>query len=379
LVNFQVYTRANADAILWPDSEDGLYACNYLIPFLRNGIEPFIKNIHHTEFNIIQVDHTIFPVTITDFDIRNSYTCSPYNHYISYGGYEEVHRLNNPPVERVIQFLLIPMAAYLKGNYFDQVVFVNNWLLSTNLYPALSESLITTLADALPQIYPDRAVVCRSGDPYRNARLFNTLTSRGYKMVLSRQVWYMDPLEASHTRQFKEDQRVLRRHPYEIIYGKDMDDGHFQQAVRLYNMLYIDKYSPYNPQFTPEFFKVARDKNLLHFRALTRNGKMDGIMGFFVRNGLMTQPVFGYDTSMPQETGLYRLLTLVTLQEGARLGLTIHASAGVGPFKKLRGGRSTFEYNAVFDRHLPASRQIPWTVMKWIADQAAPYFKKNNF
>ena len=198
-------------------------------------------------------------------------------------------------------------------------------------------------------------------------------------MVLSRQVWYMDPLEAAHTRQVKEDQRTLRHHPYEVIDGKSLNEDDLQKAVKLYNMLYLDKYSSYNPQFTSKFFKLARDKNLLFFQALKNNGRMDGIMGFFIRNGLMTQPVFGYDTSLPQEAGLYRLLTLITLQEGIRRGLTVHASAGAGPFKKLRGGRSTFEYNAVFDRHLPGNRQIPWTIMKWITDQAEPFFKKNNF
>ena len=158
-----------------------------------------------------------------------------------------------------------------------------------------------------------------------------------------------------------------------------MDENDLNRAVSLYNMLYLDKYSPYNPQFTPEFFKLARDKDLLHFRGLVRDGRMDGVMGFFMRNGMMTQPVFGYDTSLPVETGLYRLLTLVTLQEGIRLGLKVHASAGVGPFKKLRGGRSIFEYNAVFDRHLPKNRQISWSVIKWIGDRAAPLFKKYNF
>ena len=76
-------------------------------------------------------------------------------------------------------------------------------------------------------------------------------------------------------------------------------------------------------------------------------------MGFFIRNGAMTQPLFGYDTSLPQEEGLYRLLTLITLQEGVQRNLLVHASGGVGKFKKVRGGKSVTEYNAVFTSIYP--------------------------
>ena len=198
-------------------------------------------------------------------------------------------------------------------------------------------------------------------------------------MVLSRQVWYMQPQQSLQSRQIREDRRVLRRHPYQILTGQDLADQDFERAVQLYNQLYITKYSSYNPRFTAEFFKLARHHNLLHFRALRREGRLDGIMGFFIRNGLMTQPVFGYDTTLPQEFGLYRLLTLLTLQEGLLRGLTVHASAGVGRFKKIRGAQSAIEYHAVYDRHLPPNRQRPWKLIKWIADRAVPIFEKNEF
>ena len=47
-----------------------------------------------------------FPITVSDFHPDNSYTVSPYSHYVSYGGYEEVKHLNNPPVEALIKLLM---------------------------------------------------------------------------------------------------------------------------------------------------------------------------------------------------------------------------------------------------------------------------------
>jgi len=164
-----------------------------------------------------------------------------------------------------------------------------------------------------------------------------------------------------------------------VVDGKALTDGELDRCRELYNRLYLEKYSYYNPQFTEAFLRLARDEGVLHLRALRRDGRIDGVMGFFVRNGLMTQPLFGYDTELPMDEGLYRLLTLITLQEGQARNLLVHASGGVGKFKKLRGGKSVIEYNAVYDRHLPVHRRLPWSILQRISAAAIPVFQKNDF
>lgn len=362
----------------WPPTSDGDYARRYLAPIMVRGPQTFIRNVHNTQMMLARVDDVILPVTTTDFHIDNTYTVSPYSHYISYGGYEEVRNLNNPAVERLVKLILQPVASSFRANDFDRVAFVNNWLLSTNLYPAMSETQIRVLAEALPRWFPDRAVIFRSVDVYRNPLLFDVLQRQGYEMMLSRQVWYMPREAATRTRQFKEDARVLRNHGYEILENKSLSDDDLARILSLYEMLYLQKYSYFNPQFTLEFLKLARDEETLHLHALRRDGRIDAAMGFFVRNGVMTQPLFGYDTNLPEQ-GLYRLLTLITLQEGLQRGLLVHASGGVGKFKKVRGGVSTIEYNAVYMKHLPKQRQRPWKLIKAILKYAVPYFQKNDF
>ena len=46
----------------------------------------------------------------------------------------------------------------------------------------------------------------------------------------------------------------------------------------MYNLLYLEKYSYYNPQFTFEFMKLARDEEILHLRALKRDGKINACL-----------------------------------------------------------------------------------------------------
>ncbi len=375
----ELFTRENISSIIWPSTPDGDYARRYLLPMMLKGAQKYIKNVHDTQLMLAKVDDVIIPITISDFHPENTYTVSPYSHYVSYGGYEEVKHLNNLSLEALIKLLMRPVAWYFRQAELDKVIYVNNYLLSTNLYPSVNSGQLSALTEALPRWFPDRVIVFRSVDQRKNPYVYETLEKNQYEMVLSRQVWYMDPVEASATRQYKEDMRVLRKHGYEIVNGKELSDNELARALDLYNMLYLEKYSYYNPQFTFEFMKLARDEEIMHLRALKRDGKINAVMGFFIRNGTMTQPLFGYDTNLPQEEGLYRLLTLITLQEGIQRTLLVHASGGVGKFKKVRGGKSVIEYNAVFSKHLPAWRQRPWKLIQAISKYAIPYFQKMDF
>lgn len=374
----QLYTRENISELQWPSTADGEYARNYLLPIM-GGPQKYIKNAHNTQLMVAKVDDVILPITISDFHPGNTYTVSPYSHYVSYGGFEEVKHLENPPVEALIKLVMNPVAWYFRKAELDKVAYVNNYLLSTNLYPSVSSEQLAALGEVLPKWFPDRVIIFRSVDQRKNPHIVEVLKQINYEMVLSRQVWYMDPAEAARTRQYKEDARVLRKHGYEVVEGKELSDDDLHRAVHLYNLLYLEKYSYYNPQFTFEFLKLSRDKGALCLRALKRDRQMNAVMGFFIRNGAMTQPLFGYDTTLPQEEGLYRLLTLITLQEGLQRNLLVHASGGVGKFKKIRGGRSVIEYNAVFAKHLPAWRQRPWKLIQAISKYAIPYFQKMDF
>jgi hypothetical protein len=373
----QLYSRDTLASLDWPETPDGDYARRYLLPMMTDGAQKYIRNVHNTRLMIAKMGGTILPVTVTDFHPDNTYTCSPYSHYVSYGGFEEIQRLKKPLLEALIKLVMYPLAGYFRRADIDRVAFVNNWLLSTNLYPPVTVAQIDALCAELPKWFPDRAIVFRSVDSFRNPLLFDSLRRNGYEMVLSRQVWYQEPKIACKTRQFREDVRVTKKNGH--VVGETLTDDEFPRAVELYNMLYLQKYSYFNPQFTGEFLRLSRDEGVLTLRALRRDGKLNAVMGYFARNGAMTAPLFGYDTGLSPKDGLYRMLSVVALQEGLKNDLLVHASGGVGTFKKLRGGQSVIEYNAVFTKHLPRSRQLPWKLIGKIGEFAIPVFQKNDF
>lgn len=375
----ELFTRENIHFLRFPSTYDGDYARRYLTPLITGDPQTYIGNIHNTELMAVKVGETIIPISVTDFHPQNTYTVSPYSHYVSYGAYEEVRHLNNRLVELAVRLVMTPVSLFFHYAELDRVVFVNNYLLSTNLYPSVSREQLSALSETLIRWFPDRAIVFRSVDQKKNPHIYQMLEGLGYEMVLSRQVWYMDPVAALATRQCKEDVRVLKKTNYEVVHGAALSDAELHRAVELYNLLYLQKYSFYNPQFTFEFLKLARDAETLHMVGLKKDGQLNAIMGFFIRNGVMTQPLFGYDIALPLKEGLYRLLTLVTLQEGVKSGLLVHASGGVGKFKKARGGEAVTEYNAVYTKHLPKRRQLPWKLIRKVSDAAIPYFKKMDF
>lgn len=365
----------------WPDSEDGRYARAYLSPVMTLGPAYFIRNIYNTQVMLARAGDVLLPLTLSDFHPANSYTVSPYNHYIAYGGLEESHKLGSPLAGAAARALISPLGAYLRAAEFDRVVFVNNWLLSTNLYPQITAPAVRALVKALPERFPERAIIFRSVDAYANPLLHQTLLECGCHMVMSRQVYYQHPPEALRKKQVKVDVGRLRRSPYRLqAVAQGLSAAEAERAVELYNLLYIEKYSAFNPQFTPAFVRLAAAEGLLHLRFFELEGRIDAVLGYFTRRGVMTQPFFGYDTHLPQETRLYTLLSAQTVLEGAERGLLINASAGVGPFKRLRGGLPVSEYNAVYDAHLPPRRRRAWRLLGALMQHIAePLFKKYGF
>lgn len=372
-----IYVGHEMKETAWTDD----YARRFLSPFIAEGTQPFVRNAT-CEIGIAGADEVVLPFTVTAFLPNNTYVCSPFNHYVTYAQ-EELRNLGNRFVERVLAWVLRGMGRWLNPPDFDRVVLVNNWLLSTNLYPSITGSTAVSMLHALLERFPDHAIAFRSLDRFRNPHLVEALMAQGCDTVFSRQIWYQEANtpRVQKSEDFKNDLKLLRRTDYQILpIAADADDSTIERLVYLYNCLYLEKYSYHNPQFTPRWVRLMLKEGLMRFIALVQDGRIDGVFGYFERNGVMTQPFLGYDTALPQKTGLYRLLSVLILQEADRRGNICHASSGVGRFKKLRGAIGTEEYNLVYTRHLPPARQRAWRVIQTILDTiAVPIIQKGGY
>ena len=330
-----------------------------------------------TRLETIRVDNNWpLPLSINDgTGGENCYLCSPRAQYVDYAAYE-LSRLGHPLVELPLRGLLAGAGAAFRRADLDRVVIVNNWLLSTNLYPADWHGQgLTDLLAALTTRYPGHAILFRSLNARQNPTLIPTLQRAGVRLLASRVVWHYDGARPIFTRSsdYRCDLRLLARGDHEIIAHDDLCPGDMPAFARLYEQLYVEKYTPLNPRYTTRYLAACHERRLLRFHGLRERatGRWLGVLGCFERDGVLTAPVVGYDTRQPQKRGLYRALMALVLRETARRGLLLNLSAGAGKFKRLRGGEPCAEFTAVFDAHLPLGCRWPWKMLEGLSNHVA--------
>lgn len=364
---FVLYTPRNLHTLPPEQQAEQAVTFSWLQAMMTQGTARYFDNID-TEVHAVSDGEILFPITVTRGlqSPRNSYVCSPTAHYIDYTLAEmDIELHEHPHLKRLLYPMVYGLGEVLKALRFEKVVYVNNWLLSTNLYPAFDFAKIQALTRFLSTQYPDAAVVFRSVNQTLNAPLLQALKAERYRPILSRQVYYLDPRSGEHRkkRSLKEDRRLVKKSPYTWITGAELTPKDIPRLRWLYDDLYLRKYSYINPQFNESFIRESLRQGWLTFYALHHAGRIDGVVGYFERNGIFTTPFFGYDTRLPQKLGLYRLLTYKLIEEAERYQWLFNCSSGVAGFKKTRGCLPSLEYMMVYTEHLSPRRQLPWMLL----------------
>ncbi|MGQ0419440.1 hypothetical protein ACT4US_07520, partial [Bacillus sp. HC-Mk] len=146
------------------------------------------------------------------------------------------------------------------------------------------------------------------------------------------------------------------------------------------NQLYIRKYSINNPIFTPDYLWNALQHRLFEIKVIKKGDTIDGVIAYFIRNGVMTTPILGYDTTSDQQQGLYRILTFLITTDSIEKNLICHRSAGAGGFKRNRGAKQHIEYSYIYNAHLPYKQQKVWKILSWILNTCVePLARKYQF
>ncbi|MBX2821936.1 MAG: hypothetical protein KTR29_19735 [Rhodothermaceae bacterium] len=345
----------------------GQFAFEYILPFLLNDSTELIANIN-TEALLLKTSQALFPVTINNEEYSNSYVCSPYTACVSYLQ-EEIEKLNNKPLEYLLSAISRSLGVLLKKARINKVVSVNNWMLSTNLYPAWDGGGLQEMRQVLEQEFPDHAFMFRSLNRHTNARLIDVFLQNGFMIVPSRQVYVFDQKLSSFIRRTntKRDMKVLKKTKYEVVDHEYLGQNDYSRMVELYNLLYLEKYSLHNPQLTEQCVAYWHRKKLFTMMGLrNKEGILDGVIGFFEVNGVMSAPLVGYDTSVPRERALYRMLMALALRRANDEGKVLNMSSGAPDFKRVRGGEPFIEYSAVYIHHLSWPRQFVWKLTNFL-------------
>ncbi len=351
---------------------------HWLHAFRHENPSKFIDNIQ-TDFQIIKVNKTILPLSVNNKEYQNSYVVSPYTAFILYS-FDEIKKISNCFVRIILKTLILLFDKFFKAFNVNRVVMINNWLLSTNLYPELQAQDVKQIITLLSQRYPKHVLVFRSLNGYSNATLISNLKKLGCILSASRQVYVFDPSKNNYLKRnnCKNDLRLLKNSSYNVVEHDALNENDYQRIVELYNMLYLEKYSVYNPQFNYKFIKLAHQKRFLTMMGFRNsNGRLDGIIGYFKVGNIITAPLVGYDIHLPKEKGLYRLLMIYLLKKTKEENLLLNLSSGASGFKKLRGGQPHIEYSGIYVKHLPLYSRLFWRFLQLLTNYIAePILKK---
>ena len=308
------------------------------------------------------------PVTINHSGRRNAWICSPQTSYSAYA-IEELERFGHPLLTTPLALACRAAGRRLESARIDDAVAINNWLISTNVYPALDRAALQGWITEARERWPQQAIWFRSLNARYAADWLEALAAAGAILVPSRQVYLYDRIERDARRpsDLRRDLRLLRETSLVASGSEAWAPRDFERAAELYGLLYLDKYSRLNPDYRAALLQAWSKAGLLRltgFRAAT--GELVAVVGLFELDDTVTAPIVGYDTSLPQRLGLYRLLMATVFAHAARTGQRVNLSAGAAGFKRLRGGIAEIEYSAVFARHLPRNRQRSIAALSWL-------------
>lgn len=371
-IQIRLYDADTIDDLPWPDTKDGQYAKQFLVPFVKRQPSHYINNIQ-AKYMAVFLDGIVLPISITETQYDNSYVCSPYTHYVSYAK-QELVLLQNALLRKGLSALIGGLGQLFKASQINKTVHVNNWFVSTNLYPELTPDQLRALHSFLTEQFPDYAIIYRSLNEANHEELMQEFRQFNYKMIASRQIYLVHPsqsasISSKSRKLLKKDYALIDRHGYEMLDHDQLSDQDISRILELYNALYLQKYSMYNPQFNEDFIALALKKKILHLKALRKNGRIDAVIGYFCRNGVMTTPLLGYDLSLPREIGLYRMLSALLFYIARENGHLLNRSSGAAHFKRKRGAAAEIEYSAVYDRHLPFPRRLCWSFLQTVLNK----------
>lgn len=269
--------------------------------------------------------------------------------------------------------------AVLRLGHADRAVYPNHLLFSTSLYGDWCGDDLDPALAALRAAYPDRAIIWRSLNEADNAALVAQMTALGGRKLLSRLVWRIpDPArDWAPRRDVRDDRALPAAHGLRIEHSPQVSDDELAHVLALYNDLYRAKYSATNPAYTAGLLRAAIESGILRL-AVIRNasGALEGFAAEHVYQGTLTNPMLGYDRTLPQSRGLYRVAMAAGAERAIAENLSVNYSAGAAAFKRNRGARPTLEFSMIFIDHLPWWRRWVYNGLAAALNAMAPMLER---
>ncbi len=336
----------------------------------------FIEN-WHSEAALLKLEQAWLPLGVGHRVENQTYLSSPQHGYIDYAR-DELDQLQDEKTKRWAERALSVAEPWFSLLGLDRALSVNAWAVSTHLYPQWSLDKVSLLTDTLVTTFDDRPLWMRTLNEVSDGKLMSNLIENGWQLWPSRQVYLFDPKNASNwanRRNNQIDQKLLRTTPLQLVLPHEFSLDDAPAMAQLYAMLYLDKHSRWNAHYNAAYFVQAIQQQWLDFYGFRdESGRLIAFIGVFADKRTMTTPMLGYDTNLPQNMGLYRLLMGKVMALALERNLYLNLGAGSASFKKMRGGQPILEWHAFYGRHLPTWQFSAMRLTGWLMGKTVPSF-----
>ena len=343
-------------------------AADYVAAFAREGAAPFIANLE-TEVGLLEWGEHLLPITVNHGRAGRTFVCSPRIGYIDYP-IEELRHFPNKTVVPALHALIKSVGAVLSPCDIARILHINNWMMSTNLPVDLDPALTRHKTDALVAQYPAHFLAMRSLTRRHCSELMASLEDAGWIMLPSRQVFLVDDVaeQCLPRRDTRRDDRLWHHGAFAFEEPTEISEVDAARIVELYGMLYLEKYSRLNPDYTARFIALTHEIGLIRYLVLRdQEGTIQAFGGMHRFGRHATMPLIGYNVGLDRKLGLYRLAFHAGSLYAAREKLLFNMSSGATAFKRNRGATAEMEFTAFYLRHLPIWRRYPFHLLRMVA------------
>ena len=327
------------------------------------------------ESGLIEIGDKLVPYTKNKMTKETlCYTISTFTHYYHYLR-EEMDIVGLRFAKLILMPPLWLIGFFLRFAKVDQAFTINNFGLSTNLFPKdLSATGWENVVSTVEKSNPNHAILVRSVNRGLNSKDYDALIDCGFKPMFARNVLLFPhkPIEQfprRKRRQILRDEKLEHKLGFRWLSGVTLDEEMSARVADLYDQLYLGKYSKNNPRFTPLFHYECSNRKILNYQLLLDEEQIIGVLGMKVVDEVATTPILGYDHHHPHANLLYRIITAKITRTSSDNDFHRHASSGANKFKQLRGGVTNEEFTMVKTSHLSWWRQLNWGLIRFMAQK----------
>ncbi len=348
------------------DSSDPTHHSPLDTGILECGIEQLASNAD-TQLLKLKCGNQVVLATLNNKEYNNSYVLSPYTMFVSVGK-KSIGTFDNFLARAFSNFGLTLIGAIHKFCKINQLIQINSRLSSLNLYHNNVINNLDAITNTLVKKYPQHAIQLQCVNEVTDPELMKKLEHMGYLLVpIKLTNFYRDKsiyMKRSHT---KRDFSVLRNTKYTVIKHDELTIEDMKRIHELYQILFIQKHSEHNLDYTVQFFEQAWKNKWYTFTALrSPEGKIDGFITYKRHNNVTACGPLGYDTNLPSKLGLYRMLFALNLQPAVDEDLTYNMGSANDLYKVNRGSERVLDHYAIYCKHLSLHRRFPWLMMRFI-------------